>query len=332
MREAMYGWMTRWLKGEGDGEPIPEPQFKTEDPQTIRCFPDIAKRPEPWLTPTSFAKRTGEALLKENFRALPDHAEEWESTAVFMRERLAKILSEEIPSSQIRPKVSDRTTTRGITKTKYSLSPEPGLSMVMSVISRDRVEGKQPICVKVHLDGENSAHAGDPLAEALVDNGWVVVAPNLRGTGDARPANDSVRSAIGHNSSEHALWIGRPLFAQWLTDVRVAIDWVAEQEGYDRRRIFLAGEMHAGMLAIAAGGLWDKQIAGVIAESAPVSFLAGEASHEDWIRMGLLAPGIVSVGDMPQFAAMVAPRRLVIAGGLTHRREPLTSIEMQPHV
>src|SRR5262249_20853279 len=25
MREAMYGWMTRWLKGEGDGRPVPEP-------------------------------------------------------------------------------------------------------------------------------------------------------------------------------------------------------------------------------------------------------------------------------------------------------------------
>src|SRR5262249_28505348 len=24
MREAMYGWMTRWLKDEGDGKPIPE--------------------------------------------------------------------------------------------------------------------------------------------------------------------------------------------------------------------------------------------------------------------------------------------------------------------
>ena len=27
MREAMYGWMTRWLKGEGDGSPIAEPKF-----------------------------------------------------------------------------------------------------------------------------------------------------------------------------------------------------------------------------------------------------------------------------------------------------------------
>jgi dienelactone hydrolase len=28
MREAMYGWMTHWLKGEGDGKSIPEPKHE----------------------------------------------------------------------------------------------------------------------------------------------------------------------------------------------------------------------------------------------------------------------------------------------------------------
>src|SRR5262249_5255952 len=30
MREAMYGWMTLHLKGEGLGNPIPEPEIKPE--------------------------------------------------------------------------------------------------------------------------------------------------------------------------------------------------------------------------------------------------------------------------------------------------------------
>src|SRR5262245_56318450 len=33
MREAMYGWMTRWLKNEGDGKPIPEPRFELVKPE-----------------------------------------------------------------------------------------------------------------------------------------------------------------------------------------------------------------------------------------------------------------------------------------------------------
>jgi large subunit ribosomal protein L23 len=46
MREAMYGWMTKYLKDEGDGSPIPEPEMTLEDPETLRCFrvhPDATK-------------------------------------------------------------------------------------------------------------------------------------------------------------------------------------------------------------------------------------------------------------------------------------------------
>ena len=32
MREAMYGWMTRWLKDEGTGKPIAEPKHDLEKP------------------------------------------------------------------------------------------------------------------------------------------------------------------------------------------------------------------------------------------------------------------------------------------------------------
>src|SRR5207245_1430386 len=32
MREAMYGWMTQWLKNEGEGKPIAEPKHTIETP------------------------------------------------------------------------------------------------------------------------------------------------------------------------------------------------------------------------------------------------------------------------------------------------------------
>src|SRR5262249_30193079 len=38
MREAMYGWMTRALKNEGKGEPIPEPKFEVWKVEDLACF------------------------------------------------------------------------------------------------------------------------------------------------------------------------------------------------------------------------------------------------------------------------------------------------------
>ena len=64
MREAMYGWMTRYLKGEGDGSPISEVAMETEDPETLRCFPGET-RPDDWMTIPKFAAREGRRILAQ---------------------------------------------------------------------------------------------------------------------------------------------------------------------------------------------------------------------------------------------------------------------------
>jgi hypothetical protein len=45
--------------------------------------------------------------------------------------------------------------------------------------------------------------------------------------------------------------------------------------------------------------------------------------------MGLLAPGILRVGDVPQLAALSAPRRLVIVGGVSSHGQPLTEKQLK---
>ena len=40
MREAMYGWVEKWLRGRGDGDPIKEPHFEVEPIRALRCYPD----------------------------------------------------------------------------------------------------------------------------------------------------------------------------------------------------------------------------------------------------------------------------------------------------
>ena len=60
MREAMYGWMTLHLKGEGDGSPIAEPSMQTEEPETLRCFPGDS-RPDDYVTPATIHVRRSSA-------------------------------------------------------------------------------------------------------------------------------------------------------------------------------------------------------------------------------------------------------------------------------
>ena len=57
----MYGFMTLHLKGEGDGDPIPEPEFKTENPEDLRCYPGDT-RPKDFMTIPKFAAAEGKKL------------------------------------------------------------------------------------------------------------------------------------------------------------------------------------------------------------------------------------------------------------------------------
>ena len=69
MREAMYGWVEKWLRGRGDGSPIPEPSITRGGGGSLRCYPDGPSRPKTIVTIPEFARREGLAHLARRCRA-----------------------------------------------------------------------------------------------------------------------------------------------------------------------------------------------------------------------------------------------------------------------
>jgi hypothetical protein len=155
-----------------------------------------------------------------------------------------------------------------------------------------------------------------------------VMAPNLRATGDLKPPGDTVHEAVDHNSAEHALWIGRPLLGQWVFEVSCLLDWIAIQPGFDQRRIAVAGLGPAGIVALCLAGLLDSRISAAAAIGMPITYITEEA-YGPSMRMGLLAPGILRLGDIPQLAALTAPRRLAITEGRTPQGKLVRLKELQ---
>ena len=348
MRETMYGWMTRWLKHEGEGQPIPEPKHDLEKPEDLSCFPGDTlamarvreaevprprssgpgQVPLPFLYPPTYAAREGQALLERFATRPPDHAEEWESTAAYIRGQLRDKVFGGFPKAP-RPvgkfgpgKIIDRLPT-----TALQLQPEPGLPMPVLLQTKPGIEGRQAVCILLHLDGKAQA-LKHPLAKTLTDRKWFVVAPDLRATGDMKPAGDAIHDAADHNSAEHALWIGRPLLGQWVFDVSCLLDWIAIQPSFDQRRIAVVGLGPAGIVALCAAGLLDGKITAAAAIGAPATYITDQA-YGSSMRMGLLAPGILRPGDVPQLAALAAPRRLAITEGHTPQGKLVRFKELQ---
>jgi dienelactone hydrolase len=320
MRERMYGWMSRWLKDEGDGKPIPEAAHEVENPEDLSCFAD-KPRPKGFLFPATLAAGQARGLLARFSERPPDHADDWESTAVSMRAQLRKLVFGDFPKTP-RPagELGKAEIKEGVRTTPLRLQTEDNLPLQVLLLSKSAPPGLQRVCVLLHLDGKAEA-VKYSLAAALQDKGWLVVAPDLRATGESRPAGDLIHDAADHNSAEHALWIGRPLLGQWVFDIQCLLDWLAIQPGLDRR-FALAGIGPTGVVALCASGLMDDQVTSTVLINAPISLIT-EQAYRAGMRMGLLAPGLLGVGDLPHLAGLTAPRRLVIAAGVTPQGTPV---------
>jgi dienelactone hydrolase len=326
MREAMYGWMTRWLKNEGDGKPIAEPRHQVETPEDLACFPDEVRPPGYLLLPM-FAAHTARNLLARA-GAIPGHVEDWESTAVDRRTQLRReVFGDFPPAPKPAAKIGKPAVAGNIRTTSVILHPEPNMPVPALLQTRTGIKGPQPACILLHLEGKQRALA-HPLAEALLARNQAILAPDLRATGETKPASDAIAGAPDHNSAEHALWLGRPLLGQWVFDVRCLLDWLALQPGMDRRRFSVVGIGQAGVIALCAAGLLEDQIALAATIASPASYVTNTV-YPAGTAMGILAPGILRVGDIPHLAALCAPQPVLLAQGLSSQGKPLAEKSLQ---
>jgi pimeloyl-ACP methyl ester carboxylesterase len=287
-----------------------------ESAKDLACYPD-GKRPADFLFPPTLAAREAKALLAPFADRKLDHAEAWEARAALARAALAEVFGGLPREGKVTGKFGPPQTMDGLRTVPLLLEPEPGLALAALVRFKAggaAKGGKAPACVLLHLDGKAKA-LEHPLAAALLGRGWVVYAPDLRGTGEAQPKG-AVVGAPDHNSAEHAVWVGRPLLGQWVVDVRGLLAWMAAQPGLDSSRLAVAGLGQAGLVALSAAALLGERVAAAAALEAPVTWVT-TAAYPAGTRMGLLAPGVLRAGDVPHLAALAAPRKLVLAGGLS---------------
>ena len=176
---------------------------------------------------------------------------------------------------------------------------------------------KQPTQVAVLIDvdqGSEKTFAGD-VAKQLRDKGWTVAVPELRATGRFALPSDKIGHAPDHNTAEWSLWIGRPLLGQWVVDVRRTLDAFTEYNGGSLpKQVSVIGVGSAGVVSLCSAALDDR-----ITHAGAINVLASYVTAEPYRnqRLGLMAPGILrDVGDIAHIAAMIAPRKVTITGGV----------------
>jgi pimeloyl-ACP methyl ester carboxylesterase len=244
----------------------------------------------------------------------PKHIEDWDARAMLMRSTIQKAVFGGFPS--LPPPASDPFPWIGSAtyRARTLLQPEPGLPMEVRLSKSNLKIERKSVCILLDFNGNVQALNSD-LAVELTLQQWLVVTPDLRGTGATKPQGDAIGGSPDHNSTEHALWMGRPLLGQWVFDVQRVIEWLPVLKEADLKRVAVIGVGQAGIIALAAGALLGNRLWSVAAIDSPISYVTDQPFAAG-MRMGLLAPGILKVGDVPHLAALAAPRKLQIIGGV----------------
>lgn len=323
MREAMYGWMTLHLKGQGDGSPISEPKFETEDPETLRCYPGDS-RPDDYVTIPKFAAKVGRAIVSA--RQVPEYKERWDAESLGMRYALERDILGGFPKRKLNERLTAAITSKnpdGAAPAQLTFEPEPKLELIAQV---DVPEKAIALAVVLDLD-RGAAAAEDPLVQQFRKAGWGIVIPELRGTGKSAVKGDTIGRAPDHNTAEWSMWLGRPLLGQWTWDVSRLFDALAATNVGAGKPITLIGLGPAGLVALTAAAV-DKRVAQAVCFKTLASYVTDEPYVGQ--RMGTLAPHILrKVGDVPHIASLVAPRKVVFAAGVRGNNAPVPQEELE---
>ncbi len=318
MREAVYGWMSFHLKRQGNAAPIPEPPFIPEDPETLRCFPGES-RPDNWITLPRFAATQGDHLLR-NLNAQRKHIDSknrWLKERKKLSEALEMVLGGFPNPVPLQTKIQN--TQEGRTFTYVS---EKGIRL--QAVEQGSGAGK--VLIAIDLNGATNATLHSELNDARAA-GWRVITLDLRATGQLAWGSDKVGRAPDHTTAEWGLWIGRPLLSQWVWDVRRLLDAITDIDGKRPGEVALLGFGPGGIVALATAAL-DDRVTRAAARNSLATYVS-DTPYEGQ-RLGIIVPGILKhFGDVADLAALVAPRTLVISGGVRGSGDELELTELR---
>jgi dienelactone hydrolase len=323
MREALYGWLDRWLRGRGDGSPVAEPEVHPEDPALLRCYPDADSRPPAIVTIPEFSRREARSRIAA-LPAAPDHRQAWEAEAVSIKAALAKEVLGGLPRTGPPPARVGFDAGRGCWT--IAMEPEPGL--ILSGFLTPPGPGAAPRVPRglVILSGEEAIDAEVAAAWGAPWNraGYATCVVELRALGRLKPDTPAIAGAVDHNEAEWGVWIGRPLLGQWVFDQLQWVEAVRNLLGSPPGSfpeiprdlpVLLHGRGAAGTAAILASA-FAPRVAEVVAEAALVTLAPTSETPWTQVRMGLVAPNLLKHGDIGRLASLTAPRRLVVLAGV----------------
>jgi len=192
----------------------------------------------------------------------------------------------------------------------------------------------RPCVLAVAQGGKEGFLKGRPDEIArLLARGIAVCLPDVRGTGETSLGKDRGRTSQSTALSSSEMMLGGTLVGLRLADLRSVLHWLKTLPEIDPRRIAVWGDSFApangpsrrievplgiseepdlaeplGPLLALLAGLYEDDVAAVVARSGLVGFRSVLSSPLVHVPHDVIVPGAVTAGDIADVAAALAPR------------------------
>ena len=283
-RLLVYNWFDRWLKN-GPGKITKEPPTNPEPDETL------------WISDSGSMVRS--------FHSETPYSLNRARTARRSAAPLAELIRMDKPAT------SALTVLRRVSGPECFLEAAEIASAAKVwlpawVITPVREDSSKPAIIVLEPAGRNVLWQEGALGQLLAAQGFLVVAPDLRGIGDLSPeyGRGSPRYTGSHQSEENYAWasliLGRPLIGQRTADLLAVINAVSQR----RKPVAIAAR---GKMCVPA--LFAAHIAGGISSVYLASGLESFRSIVDSENynepLANFVPGILNHTDLPEIAKTV---------------------------
>lgn len=326
-REACMRWMRRWLLGKDDAPAEGKfPVFNDTDLQCTRSGQVL----EDYQGKSAFHLNREAALAladaQQKFLTMPrGAAREQVRKLIGLPEKLSprhdldKLLADLFPDQPVKK--------NSMLVAHTVFQTEPGIQLPMALFCADNKKGTQAV-LYLHEDGFAAEAGPGGAIEKLVASGRPVIAVDLRGLGETTPAKPSGKkpSYFGADFKEAflALHLNRPLLGQRVYDLLSVVDfWV---KGTETIEVIAVGA--TGPVALHAAAL-DPRITRLTLDKSLVSWLNVVETPISHNQLTSVVPGALRVYDLPDLAALLAPRPLTIRAAVDAQQHPLPGEEVE---
>ena len=304
-REAIYEWLNKWFDKESEGKT--EAVLEPEKVETLWCT-------ESGNTIISLSGETAQTLNAKRAEKIYKP----EKNLIKLKERIAKRTGFTLPQNNLKPVVQSFETIfhEGISIEKLTYESENGILIPALLIKPEKVKRGSPVYIFASDKGKPTRFENSVLPFLLARNGFVVLAIDVRGTGETSPTTTfSLNKFNGYNP---LLWkhevlliqsasFGRTTLGMSTFDLIKGIDFLKSRQDLKGRKIVTVGEGLGGLWALLASA-YDSRIDGVVTVGTLPSYMLLLENQYYNVWGYFWVPGALRDFDIPDLVRLVSAK------------------------